>query len=92
MDLLETELNLDELHAVSGGIPIFPLVVLGGVLAGVIYGAVKVNNATDTADQNLDSNCGNNESSSTGTNKLSFGGLKPKTEDPFGGAFTGKID
>ena len=72
--------------------PLVPIIVLGGVVAGLLYVANKIGKAIDkdNVGQNLDSNCGGGDSDCSGSNRLSYGGLTEKAEDPFGGAITGK--
>ena len=91
-EIINQELELAELSSISGGVPVAPIIVLGGAVAGLLYLAKKINKAIekDNVAQNLDSNCGGGDSDCSGSNRLSYGGLTEKAEDPFGGAITGK--
>jgi len=98
-EIIDQELELAELSSISGGVPavppvppLVPIIVLGGAVAGLLYLAKKINKAIekDNVAQNLDSNCGGGDSDCSGSNRLSYGGLTEKAEDPFGGAITGK--
>ena len=96
---LDAELSLSELQSVSGGVGpaaflplVAPAAVLVGIIGGVGYLAYKAGKAIvkDNVAQNLDPNCAGGDSDCSGSNRLSYGGLTNKVEDPFGGAFTGK--
>ena len=89
-EINDQELQLAELSAISGGV--VPALVLVGIGAAVIWGGKILLCAVekDNVAQNLDSNCGSGDSDCSGSNRLSYGGLTEKAEDPFGGAITGK--
>ena len=89
-EINDQELQLAELSAISGGV--VPALVLVGIGAAVIWGGKILLCAVekDNVAQNLDSNCGGGDSDCSGSNRLSYGGLTEKAEDPFGGAFAGK--
>ena len=96
-EIIDQELELAELSAISGGVPavppvppLVPIIVLAGAGAALLYAAKKVREALDTVGKNLDSNCGGGDSDCSGPNKLSYSGLPEDVEDPFGGAITGK--
>ena len=98
-EIIDQELELAELSSISGGVPavppvppLVPALVLVGIGAALIWGGKKLICAVEKPNvaQNLDSNCGGGDSDCSGSNRLSYGGLTEKADDPFGGAFTGK--
>ena len=98
-EFIDQELELAELSDISGGVPVVPpvpplvpILAAVGIGAGLIWAVKKINKAIekDNVAQNLDSNCGGGDSDCSGSNRLSYGGLTEKAEDPFGGAITGK--
>ena len=95
-EIIDQELELAELSAISGGAPVVPvpplvpIIVLAGAGVALLYAAKKVREALDTVDKNLDSNCGSGDSDCSGPKKLSYSGLPEDIEDPFGGVITGK--
>ena len=84
-ELINRELNLDDLASLNGGaLPIFPIIIAGGVGYLLYKGVKKYHEEMDTVDQNLDT------SDSEGSNKLSYINGMKEEKDPFNGAFTGK--
>ena len=80
-EMIGQEIALDELHSITGGVlPLAPVIVFAGVVAALGYATKKSMDELDIVPQNVESN------------KLSYGGLEQKEEDPFGGAFTGKAN
>jgi len=80
-EIIGQEIELAELHSITGGVlPLAPMIVLAGIGAALGYVTKKALDELDTVPQNVESN------------KLSYGGLEQKEEDPFGGAFTGKAN
>ena len=73
-EIIDQELELAELSAISGGAPVVPvpplvpIICLGGCRGCMLYAAKKVREALDTVDKNLDSNCGSGDSGCSGPN------------------------